>query len=202
MAENTTQATVVIEDWPADAFDQGSQFIAQDNGIWADYLLRNRYEKDGHVYMLGCTSPNGFGSNSDTVAFCQIACSTVLWIADWTAARFGSPPTIPDPNIYQSRANNNWVLLDVHYDVGNVTLPADGATPYFRISGTYYYGHKRPTVDITKLMAFPKPPWIANFFNRTIPSNDLFEKDLIYPVTTKPERGSVGDLQNPTFIPR
>lgn len=189
--EFTEEGDVIIE-MDDISTDNDAQFTEQDKAanIWADYRLKNRYEKDGKVYMMGCTSPNGFGSNKDTVSFIQLAHSTTLWIADWTAARFGEPPDIPDPNLFQSQSGNDWVLLDVFMETPNVTVPADGATPYYRISGTYFFGHKKPTADLTALMAFPRPPWLLSFFNRLVSSKELFKKDLIYPVSREVNPGS------------
>ena len=155
--------------------DASSQFPT----IWADYQIRNRYEGDKQIYMMGAASPDGFGTNRDTVSFLQLASQTLLWISDWTAARFNTPPNIPDPD----PQNDEWVLLNVHYETANLTVPTDGQSPYYRISGTYYYGHKRPPSGITPAMCFPRPPWLSDTPSRFIDSTTIFEKFLNTPKT-------------------
>ena len=181
-----TDATVTINEW--NWSDDQAKFVKQDNpdSIWADYLIHNRYEKDGHIYMMGNTSPVPFRSKS--VSAVQLAHPTLLWISDWTAARFNEPPDLPNP----VPINDDWILLDTHFDLGNLTIGADGIIPYYRISGTYIYGHLNPPDNELSVMCFPRPPWVEDSFDRLVPAK-LLIPDLI--TTTKNK-----ELDNPVII--
>lgn len=131
--------------------------------IFVDYEVRNHYERDGHIYMAGLTSPTPFQGNS--VAFFQLAAPTLLWIADWTAARFFQQPPIPDPN----SVGDNWILLDGHFTLADIKPGPDSETPFYRITGTYIYGCKNPSSEITRELEFGRPAYLnADTFPRTI----------------------------------
>jgi len=142
-------------------------------GIFTDYKIVNRYENDRHIYMLPISSPGGFSSSQGTAqaAFVQLASPTLLWICDWTAARFNSQPQIPDTNIMDKR----WILLDVHYEPAMVTVAADGYTTLYRISGTYVYGCTEPNDIPVNDLVFPRPPWLTDSFlnGRDMPDTTL-----------------------------
>ena len=144
----------------------------ENSTIFVDYMIMNRYEKDRHVYMMPLTSTTGFLGSS--AAFVQLAAPTLLWIADWTACKYGNCPDIPDPNT----ANTGWVLLDEFYEPAMITVGADGVTPLYRISGTYVYGHVNPSDLTVNNINFARPPWLENSFTRTIPAGKL-RKSLI-----------------------
>ncbi len=171
---------------------EGAAYTDQDSGaaVWADYQLRNRYEKDGHLYMMGNTSPDRFQNKS--VSIVQLAHPTYLWIADWTCARFDTKPKIPDPRIKYS----DWVLLDTHYDLGNLTVGADGSIAYYRISGTYFYGHLNPPDNDLSVLVWPRPPWLEDFFDRFVPV-DLMETNLIHPTR---DMRTIPNLDNPVIL--
>lgn len=137
------QAVISVGTVTADGFD--SQFIGSIDqaSIFTDYQIFNRYESDRHVYMMPIASPTGFAGGS--AAFVQLAAPTLLWIADWTAARTNRKPVIPPPEFL---ADPNWILLDVMPETAMVNLTADGATPLYRISGCYIYGHRNPSNDV------------------------------------------------------
>lgn len=148
--------------------DEDANYEEQVDGIFSDYLVVHRYEKDPQKYMVPVTSPTGFQGQS--CAFVQLAAPTLLWIADWTAKKSGDLPEIPDPNLNDP----NWVLLDDHYDLNSVELLADGMTAEYRISGTYVYGHRNPDAQTHLNLLFPQPPWIrSGFLSRTIPASRL-----------------------------
>jgi hypothetical protein len=194
-------AKVSFAEW--DWTDEEALFIKQPEDsslspeIWVDYEIRNRYVKDGHLYMMGTTSPVNT-ANTDTAAFVQLARPTVLWITDFTASRFNHPPTVPHPD----PENNDWVLLDVHYDLPQITVPADGQSPYYRISGTYFYGHVRPPTDTFSLAVFPRPPWLDDLPDRMFNSSEIFETHLNTPKINRvaPDR-NFGDIVPPR-VPR
>lgn len=153
--------TVTLEDSSA-KFD--SNIVAD---IFTDTTIVNRYEKDRHIYMGGVTDPNGFQGNS--VSFVQLCSPTLLWICDWTIASFRSQPSVPSP----TPGDANWVLMDDHWEPHKITTAADGTTPLYRISGTYVYGHKNPNADTVNNIAFPRPPWLQDAFDRSMPSSKL-----------------------------
>ena len=221
--------------------DYNAQFIndGPDTAIWVDYEINNRYEKDGHIYMMGTTSPGGsqlsttstlttggaptslssrefasknsasftssaggtdgagttasFTSSSNpigvnSVAFVQLAQPTLLWIADWSAARFNIQPTAPDP----TPADPDWVLLDVHLEPSMLILAADAITPLYRLSGTYIYGHKNPAANTFDNINFSRPPWLSDSFNRTMPNTFLQQGLIDLSLVTGSAGGSVG----------
>lgn len=156
------------------------------SAVWSDYTIINRYESDKRVYMLGLTSPNGFQRtlptspgnqtsqvSSDTTAFVQLASPTLLWICDWTVARVKLQPKVPDPEPWDP----SWVLLDEWYETVSMTLLPDGVTPLYRISGTFFYGHKNPSREVIQQMCFPRPPWMKDSLSRKIPE-DMFMEGL------------------------
>lgn len=148
-------AQIVIGDVIAEVVTNAAKYIpSAQPAIYIDYIARNRYEGDYHRYMMGITSPGGFQGKS--VAFCQLAAKTLLWVSDWTALREGYPPDIPDPE----SKNENWILLDVIPETGTPTLKPDGATVLYRISGTYVYGCVNPNANIYKDVVFCVPPWM------------------------------------------
>ncbi len=160
--------------------DFNAHFIPQDNignGVWDDYYCVTRYEGDNHIYMMGITSPNGFIAQNGqlaTASFVKLASKTLLIIVDWTAARWKDKPRIPDP----TPKDTSWVLLDDWTETNHVNIAPDGETPYWRISGTYVYGHINPNAVTINNMNYPRPPWLDDFVNRTIP-NAVLDKDLV-----------------------
>lgn len=142
--------------------------------IFTDYMVTTDYVHDPHTYMLGITSPGGFQGAS--VAFCQLAAPTLLWVADWTACRGLTQPDIPDPNLN----NQDWVFLGARMQPAMLTVAADGVTPIYRISGTYLYGKANPSLPMVKDIAYPLPPWLQDKFNRTMPQSKL-QQNIIKP---------------------
>ncbi len=152
--------------------DEEGQFTVPDNdlfGIFTDYLINNRFEKDLHRYMAGIASPSGFQGAS--VSFVQLVNPTLLWICDWTAKRLNSAPPIPDP----TSRDSNWVLLDECYEPSMLGLSADGVTPEYRISGTYVYGHVNPDSTTLRNISFARPPWMKDSFDRTMSTGKLMQ---------------------------
>jgi hypothetical protein len=143
-------------------------------GVYTDYKIVNRYEKDRHLYMLPISSPGGFGGGN-LAAFVQLAAPTLLWISDWTACRFNSKPEIPDPTLTDS----NWVLLDEHYEPFMLTVAANGSTPLYRISGTFVYGNRNPSTATIDDINFPRPPWLKDPSEGRIVTPSDEEDDLI-----------------------
>ncbi|MDO8671337.1 MAG: hypothetical protein Q7O66_07885 [Dehalococcoidia bacterium] len=150
-----SDAQVVVSPVPADGNSANFIEAIEAAGVFTDYRIIHRYENDGHVYMAGITSPGGFQGNK--AAFFKLASDTLLWIADWTAARLGSQPEVPKPT---ALADQNWVLLDRIIEVRNVVVGPDGVSPLYRITGTYVYGQKSPSDDVFDDVEYPKPPWL------------------------------------------
>lgn len=136
---------------------------------YTDYVINNRYERDFHRFMLPLTTPNKF--RGAMVGFVQLAAPTLLWIADWTAARCNTPPEIPSPLLivgilkkYSAEAailSDDWIILDDHLETGGITdVAADGQIPNYRISGTYYYGCRDPSEDLYRDAIFGLAPFL------------------------------------------
>lgn len=169
---NPTNTTVQIDDILISDYDGKYVEQTDEQAIYTDYIINNRYESDKHIYGGGMTSPNGF--NGATTALVQLDTPTLLWIADWTACRWQTPPILPsivpqDPN---------WVLLDEHYEPGMLVLAQDGVTALYRISGTYIYTHLNPSAQVINNIRFTRPAWLQDVFPRTVPAN-LFQTGLI-----------------------
>lgn len=163
---------IVVPDLPAQPLGARYKDQTYNSGtIWTDYAIRNRYENDGHIYMMPVAQPAGVVSQGQpTVAFVQLAAPTTLWVADWTASRFQICPDIPDPNQVKAR----WILMDQHVEPAEMELAGDGQTPLYRISGTYVYGCLNPSAQPTDDMAFGDPAWLDDTnLIRTIPSTAL-----------------------------
>lgn len=168
-----------------DADDQDAKFIAGDpDEIYTDYEIRSFYEKDRHIYMMPVTSPEETQALDGTVAFVQLAMPTLLWVADWTAARTQTQPEIPDPRLILAvglghkglltfTSDKNWVLLDDHYEAANWTLMSDGVTPLWRLSGIYVYGHRKPALLTIDDVVIPRVPYVENFVKRRVVSTSL-----------------------------
>lgn len=151
--------------------DQLAQFVSPSTpGIFTDYHIRSKYEKDYHRYAIGVTQATA-STGAASVAAVQLANPTFLWIADWTAAKLGTVPDIPKAQI-----NNdpNWVLLDEHYEKVEIEVAADGQNPLYRITGTYVYSklNPDPTYAIHD-MWFPRRPDVADAFERQLSDANL-----------------------------
>ncbi len=136
-------------------------------GPWTDYQVFNRYIDDPHVYMAAVTSPDGF--QKDSCAFVQLAASTLILACDWTAARWGTPPIIPDPDL----KNESWIFLGKSPETAAPPLNSDGESPLYRISGTYYYGNRKPNPKTFPEMNFPRLGWVSTAVDRSLPEDIL-----------------------------
>lgn len=125
--------------------------LSELDGVFDDYWIVQRYEKDKQRWMMPVTSPDGF--DGDSVAFVQLAGETILWIVDWTGEKSGNAPSVPDPNL----DDENWVLLDEHIEPAMLLKRPSGEIVY-RISGTYTYGCKNPS---QAKMHYGRPPWMS-----------------------------------------
>lgn len=164
--ENGPPATVTYGTVTQD--DAQGQFtsLGTNSDIFVDYMIVNRYERDQHVYMGGVTAPFAFqGSPGGTVSFVRLAAPTLLWIADWTASKWGAQPEVPDP----TQIDPNWVFMDCNFELTMLNINPNGTTALYRVSGYYVYGHRNPSALILPNLAFPRPPWLQDVFNRTMP---------------------------------
>lgn len=149
--EGTGDAVIEFGDVTPD--DSSAIYVADEEGIWTDYYVVNRYETDKQIWMMPVTSPGGF--NGTQVAFCQLAAETLLLICDWTGEKTGGPPAIPK----SEPTDENMILLDKHIEPSMKELGAGGAEAdiIYRLSGTYVYGFKNPN---SASQCFPMPPWM------------------------------------------
>lgn len=169
--------------------DEGAAYNDQPDGtVWADYMVVNQYDEDRHVYMGGVTSPEPF--QGDSVSFVQLSAPTLVWVCKWTGCKQGEKPAAPDPT-----PPPGWVLLGRTPEMPQVAVAGDGATPVYRLSGMYYYGHRNPDpARLNSLMAWPRPPWLLDAVDRAV-TDDLFEAGL------KDVTGSQGSEADAAHIP-
>lgn len=121
------------------------------NGVWQDYAIVFRYERDKQRWMMPVCSPNGF--DGDNVSFVQLAGETLLLIVDWSGMRAGPKPTIP----LAEWEDPNWILLDDMQEPGTMQKKPSGEIVW-RHSGTYVYGCKNPS---SAIMHYGRPPWLS-----------------------------------------
>lgn len=162
-------ANVVVGSIPDDGttlFDTGALAGSDGPSAFDDYLIINRFEKDGNRYMSGLTSPDGFQGNQ--VAFFQLATSTLLWICDWTVEVSGSE----QPPMPARTAPEGWVWLDEGMTPTSTMLQGDGGVPIWRISGTYVYGALNPE---GMQLFYPRPPWIQDSLDRNVNESQFIE---------------------------
>lgn len=165
--QSVPEATVTVGTVGPD--DEEASYI-ENIGTFADYMVNCHYEKNKHVYMMPLTSPKGF--QGDSVAFVQLANPTLMLVADWTAFKLNEVPDIPNPDPVS--LGSPWIHLHSQFTPAMITVGTDGSTPLYRISGTYYYGHKRPDEISIKDLRFPMPPWLEPLdFSRKVPDNVL-----------------------------
>ncbi len=178
----TTNATVV--EAPIDISDPGVKYADSPNplAVYSDYTIYCKYISNKHKYMLGITSPNGF--QGARAAFVELASPTLLWVADWTALQSFETPKMPDPD----PRDPNWILLDESYEPTSLVVYDDGSTPAYRISGTYVYGCVVPETQVIRNVSYPRPAWLDDAFERTIPTSAL-TAGLI-----KVQVGNAGDI--------
>lgn len=173
--QEVSPVAVSVEDISSDIGDEEGEtndglFTDGDDpsqDIYPNFRCRNYYDDDPHVYQMPITSPDGF--QNAKVAFVQLAHPTLRWICDWTVARLGKQPVIPDP----TPADSNWVLLYRRLEPVNVVVAADGRTVLYRVNGTYVYGHKNPDKQVLKHVNFGRPPWLRDEIDRTMPESTL-----------------------------
>lgn len=168
----TTNANVTVDILAPEDYE--AKYIPPQNPteVYTDYTIYCKYYSEKHRYMMPVTSPGGF--QGGRAAFVQLAAPTLLWIADWTAARSAVAPNIPDP----TPRDPNWILLFDSYEPTSFVILDDGETPVYRISGIYIYGCKLPADQVIKNVNYPRPAWIDDVFNRSIPTSAL-EQGLI-----------------------
>ena len=159
-----------------------------------DYMIVNRYERDGHKYVMGVTSPRGFQGRS--VSIVQLASPTLILISQWTACQFRKKPDAPDP----ASQDYNWILLDIWPETVMETVGPDGVTPLWRLTGTYVYAHVNPSQNVFSDIVFPRPPWLKDNFARNYPLTNL-QQGLINQPTTGTGIAPGGPAVPPGGIP-
>lgn len=169
------------------ATDENAKYETSSDLPYTDYIIKNEYEYDKHIYTAGVTAPEGFSGNS--TSFFQLATPTLIWICRWTACKFGVAPDYPDP----TPNSNTWVLLDQIPGTSELALSDDGVTALYRLSGIYVYGNTNPNANPFNQMSFPRPPWMKDEFTRTVPSENK-KKNLI---DTNQQGGNGGVLNFP-----
>ncbi len=165
--EGGPSTTIIIRNIAYD--DQDAVYDQTGTGAdtFTDYQIVNRYYQDPHTYMAGISSPLGFSGAS--VAFFQLAASTTLWIADWTACKLNSPPESPDP----TPTDSTWVFLGAAPEVAKIEYMGDGFTPIYRVSGIYVYGKTNPSANVFNDLTFPRSPEFDDARPRLMPLDKL-----------------------------
>lgn len=170
------EPAAVVEGFIAPDASDAKFLYRNEEGVWEDYVVISHFMRSENVYMMGLTSPRSF--QGDSVAFCQLASPTLLWVCDWTAARWGKQPVIPS-TVSQ---NANWIFMYKANELRDVKPAADGKIALYRISGTYVYGHRNPNADPDSVneISFPRPPWLIDTLTagRRVPPNSL-QKNII-----------------------
>jgi hypothetical protein len=64
-------------------------------------------------------------------------------------------------------------LLDDWWEPYVVELGGDGQTPIYRLSGTFFYGHRDPNERTIRNINYPRSPFVVDAFDRTIVDGDL-----------------------------
>lgn len=142
----------------------------ESSATWEDYYIRNDYIKNGNIYVMGNTAQNPSALSQSSVSFVQLAKPILIWVCDWTVERSQIKPTIPDP----ASQDPNWVLLDEVLQPEAIDVNADGVSPIYRISGTYYYGHINPDSKTINNINYPRFPWYdSGTFSQTIDPDQL-----------------------------
>ncbi len=170
-------------------FDDNQGHYVTGDGTFTDYYIESRYEGDYHRYMAGVTSPGGF--NGGTAAFFQLAAPTLLWIVEWTAAKWEAQPEVPDPNIATA---SDWVLLDAWFTTAMLLPDGSGNKALYRISGTYVYGCVAPDANFVNNVSFPRQPMWDDVFDRTMPASKL-QQNLTLPNQQLNRVGNAGNAQ-------
>lgn len=152
--------------------DELGKYQDAEIGVWTDYKTSCSYQNDRQTWMLPVASPSGFTGSS--VGFCKLASPTLTLLVNWTACKFGTQPKVPDNTL----DNANWVFLSSVVNPAMVTVGPDGVTPLYRVTGMYVYGLKNPSSGILTDVSFPKPPWLDDSIDRSMPAAKL-EKGLI-----------------------
>lgn len=187
MADISIQIGQVLDD------DSQAAYLGDDqDSSWRDCRVHNHYSHNLTRYVLGVTAEEDV--TGDTSAFVQLSKGWLIWIADWTISRAGKVPPVPDT----VPADIMWKLLDYKYQLNHITLAADGITPVYRISGTYVYGHRKPSVKALLDARVARQPWVEDRFVRRFTEKD-FMKNVIDGGNTGPSSPSGGGF-GPVFV--
>lgn len=132
-------------------------------GVWAEYHIVTKLDRDRHTFMMGITSPLSTGNQA---AFVKLAMDTVIMTVEWDSSSFGEIPWMPDPEQVDPR----WILL--HDDLSGLppTIADDGSTPLYTFKGTFWYGLINPSAFTYQDFVIPRYPWLQDVFLRAIPS--------------------------------
>ena len=171
-------------------FTEEGKYDREDDFPYTDYVIKNSYEWDRHIYMAGVTSPEGFGGA--TASFFQLSNPTLIWICSWTACKWGVQPEYPDP----TPNDTDWVLLDIIPQTTDPGLSPDGDTVLYRLSGIYVYGNVKAGNQPFSKISFPKPPWLKDDFSRTVPTSKQ-RKNISTPIGS--QGAPPGTLTNPVI---
>jgi hypothetical protein len=141
-------ATVTIS--PVQPNSSDAELKTGEPGIYSVYDIRTRIVRDEHMLQLPV------GKAGADAAVIQLAAPTHRRVVEWSAEKLGAPPKVPNPN---PAGGSNAVLLEAHFDPGQMDVGADGETLRYVCSGRYEYAFRNS--DKVRLAA-GVPPWLTD----------------------------------------
>lgn len=140
-------ATVIIRTLPPDDLNAKLKTF-NDTGLFTTYEVNTTFHLSGGAFLCPV------GSQSKPAQIITTAGATMTKVAEWTAAKVGSPPTLPSPS---TLGDPNLVVLDVMLTSQETRPYGDGVSQEFVISGRYLIAAK----EAAKMIVGPAvPPWM------------------------------------------
>jgi len=173
-SEKTPKARVTVRrPYPYDDNTSPNKYDKKqtDEMPYIGYSIDVRISKDMNTFQL----PVGSSEKNAECRFASVAAPVSKKIVNWSVARAGKHPDLPDPDVGEDH-----VLLNVVISPAVTTLAPDGNTERFSISGTYTYGLRKP-LDFTK--DIPVASWPlseSKFGDKTnVIKKDQWKKNII-----------------------
>lgn len=140
-------------------------------GVYESYTIQCLYNRKEHNHLLPATV------SGQTEKEVRVANPSIRLICQWTASKYGTAPTVPDP----APKDTNTVYLGGGNEVSDAQLTGDGGHLLYTIHGEYIYGFK----DYARVnLNFPVVPWL-NVDSRML-SQTPTDPDVIFGNTGSP----------------
>lgn len=155
----------------------------EDSGIFTDYRIESNWSKSMNTLMApvsgtpGSTHSSSSGSESESSGQCEfmiVAKPSSIRTISWTAERWGSPPSIPTPDLH----GDNYVLLHSEISPCSPIPAADLQTPVYRVGGVYRFGCKKP-VGAGDKIPLCLAPWIDSSFDEQSIKEENYRHGII-----------------------